>query len=77
MKENGKVIKDKVLVYKFGQMVPNMKDIGIKTKQMDMVNFTMQMEIYLMDYGKMTKRMVLVYIYVQMGQNMKENGKMI
>jgi hypothetical protein len=73
----GEVLLNKVMEFKFGLMVLNMKEIGLMDKLMEKVNLFILMVIYMMDIGKMEKLMVMVFLFIILVLNMKDIGKMI
>jgi hypothetical protein len=73
LKVKTQFVKD--LVFKYGLMEGNMKDIGPIIKLKEEENSTMLMEMFMMDSGSMTKPTVSEFILMLMVQNTKENGK--
>jgi len=76
-KGKSKIKKEMVMVFRFGEMVRNTKDIGNKIEHEDMENFFMQIRILIKDNGKMIYFMDMEYIEERMVQNIKEFGNMI
>ena len=66
-----------VQVFKFGQTMPNMKENGVKTKQMVEVNSGMLMVIFTKENGRKTRLMDMEFIFTSMVLNMKATGRMI
>ena len=62
MKVNGKMVKEKEKVYKFGMMVPNMKVNGNKGNLMAKEFYIIMMVIFMMVTGKMIKVITLIII---------------
>ena len=60
--ELGLIIKEKVMVYKYGKMVQNMKENGKIMKLTEKENFIMQMGIIMKDNGPEIKQMGTEYI---------------
>lgn len=81
MAPSTKVIFQKVLVtdlaFKFGLMVPNMRESGVSIRLMAGVNSGTQMETYMKACGKTTRLMVMAFMYMLMAPNMKATGKTI
>jgi len=53
---------DKVLVFRFGLMEANMRDIGEKENVMEEVNFIMLMEMFMMVTGRMIRLMAMEFM---------------
>lgn len=68
---------DMAMVSRFGQMVPNMKDIGKKIRHMVKASFGMLTVMSLMEHGKKIKHMGMGFTFMSMVLSMKVNGKMI
>ena len=69
-----KITKEKDMEYKNGRMVQNTMDIGKMIKPMEKENYTMHLEIYMMENGKMIKLMEKEYICNIKAVDMKEIG---
>ena len=63
------------LVYKFGQMVRNMRVSGKITKHQEWGSFITLMVMFMKENGLTIKQMELEYIFILMVQNMKEIGR--
>lgn len=72
--EAGEVMFGRDLVFKFGLMELDIKEIGFKIKQMVKENLFMLMEIFMMAIGSMIKLLVKEHIIIVMVQNTKGNG---
>lgn len=77
IQENGEAILEKVMVFRFGQMVLSTKENGNIIKPMAMVSLYIQTVIYMKVNGKTIWLMVMEYISILRDQNMKEIGLMI
>jgi hypothetical protein len=75
-KDISKMVQDMVLVFKCGLTVQNMKENGVKIKQMAKVNFGTQMVMFMKVSGKMIKQMVMEFMFILTELNMKDNGVM-
>ena len=64
-------------MYKIGQMVPNMWEIGRMIEQTEKVNCIMDQATYMKDNGKMIKHMDKELIIKKMGGNTWGNGMKI
>ena len=62
------------LVFKYGQMVQNMRAIGRATKLMVEESFTILMEISMMENGSKIKHMALASIFKLMDLNIVVSG---
>ena len=62
MKVNGLMITVMDMVYKYGLMDQNMRATGLITKHLVKENFTILMEIFMMDNGKIINVMDLEYL---------------
>ena len=87
MKENGKIFNNnKYLIglkilknvkeeeFKYGWMVHVMKGIGLRTKQMDLEDLYMLMEMCMKENGKMIKHMDKEFTHMLMDLDMKVPG---
>ena len=68
---------EKDRVFKYGQMVLDMKDSGQTTKQTEKESSFMWMETFTKVTGRMTKLLVLALIIITMVPSTLENGLMI
>lgn len=68
---------DKVLEFKYGRIMQNMKVNGEKIWHTVRENFGMQMVMCTMENGKKIKLMVMEFTSISMGLSMKESGSMI
>jgi len=62
-RDNGLEMSSMDLVYKFGLMAHDMKDIGNIIKLVEKVNSGTWTETFLKENGKMTRQMVMGYTY--------------
>lgn len=74
MKGAGLDNPDKVMVYKYGQMEPGMKDSGEITRLMAKESLSMWMEMCMMETGMMIRLRVQVLTTIIMGQSILVNG---
>lgn len=72
-----KMVLDKHMVYKYGQMVVNTKASGKMARHAAKVNFGMQMAIGTKVNGNTTRLMDMAYIFMLMVQSILVIGKMI
>ena len=63
-KDNGQDLIDIDMVFKYGLMEPNIKEIGKKTRHVERENLFMQMAIIMKVSGKMIKLMDLVHMSI-------------
>lgn len=71
------VLLEVVLEFRTGLMALNTLVIGLATKQMVKVSFTMQQEIYMTEHGRTIRRGGRVCMYIKMEVGMKVLGKTI
>lgn len=64
-------------VYKYGEMVPYMKDFGKMIKLVVKADLYMQMGIFMKEIGWSINRMVMACIFIRTELGMKASGKMI
>lgn len=64
IKDNGKILIDTVMVFRFGLMAPSMKGIGRITKLMAWASSGMQMVTFSMANGKKIKLTVMVFTHM-------------
>lgn len=77
MKEVGMDNQDRVMGYKYGLMVLDMKGNGIIIRQMDKENLYMLMEMFMMASGMMIKPLEVEHITIIMVLSIVDNGWMI
>lgn len=63
--------------FKFGLTMLNMKENGVKIKQMEEVSSGTQMVISMKENGRKIKQMDMESIFTSMERSMKDTGKMI
>ena len=74
---NGLETKNVGMVYKFGEMAPDMKVSGKMVKQTAKVNSGTSMETFMKEHGPMTKLMVKELIPMQTDPHIQVNGSKI
>lgn len=77
MMASGLEDSETVLVFKSGQMVPNMRDSGKTIELMARENLRTSMVTFMMESGSTIKLMDMVSITISMVLNMKASGEMI